>query len=435
VVGSWREVLQIDQTSTSGPELNVTRSVIRTQIVHSQGVRGQGVQVGVVEVGTGSGNLPFDNPFLGGVFQDLGAACPGEFSFHGTTVVGVIRSSNSTVRGVAPESTLGFFPTCNGEDAFAQNRATAAANWGARVINLSWGDLIDSQLVLSANDRFFDSMVLNRARTVVKSAGNHGESEDGRVTSPGLAYNVITVGNFDDHNTTGLGDDTIADDSSYGDPISIQSDREKPEVAAPGTNIRSTTTESPWLNNLDFVNSGTSFAAPHVSGVAALIMNVSAAFEVRPEAVKSVIMASAVHNVIADPRLSEHDGAGGINAEMAVRIAREQGGSGWEGLSYNCSAPDVTSLPLNLTANKQTRVVIAWGTDPNYADYQDQPNADLDLQITAPDGSVVDASASFDNNYEIVDFRPGVSALHSLNILKFRCDLSPRRLGVAWLIR
>ena len=97
--------------------------------------------------------------------------------------------------------------------------------------------------------------------------------------------------------------------------------------------------------------------------------------------------------------------------------------------------PDVTSLPLDLTANKQTRVVIAWGTDPNYIDYQDQPNADLDLQITAPDGSVVDASASFDNNYEIVDFRPSVSGLHSLHIQKLRCDLSPRRLGVAWLIR
>ena len=64
--------------------------------------------------------------------------------------------------------------------------------------------------------------------------------------SEGLAYNIITVGAFDDRNTI--------------------RNREKPEVTAPGSNIMSTTTASPWYGN---IGSGTSYAAPMVTGVAA----------------------------------------------------------------------------------------------------------------------------------------------------------------------
>ena len=77
---------------------------------------------------------------------------------------------------------------------------------GARArINLSWGS--DTNLVTGGGDRFFDEMVHNRWRTIVKSAGNRncgntggpGGTPDADVTSPGLAYNVITVGGLDDH--------------------------------------------------------------------------------------------------------------------------------------------------------------------------------------------------------------------------------------------
>jgi subtilisin family serine protease len=373
-----------------------------------------------------------DNPFLQGITQDLTSNCP-QVNIHPTIIAGIIHSSSSTVRGIAPSSDLWVGGSCSGTDASVQERATAAVSWGARILSLSWGDQVNSMRILSANDRFFDDMVFNRLRTVVKSAGNHGEtdSEDiGRVTSPGLAYNVLTVGGFDDQNTTGWPDDQMAPFSSWGDPLSSSGDREKPEVVAPSDEIRSTTDGSPWLG--EGGGNGTSWAAPVVAGLAALIIDANAALELWPEAIKAIVMASAIHNIEDDSRLSEKDGAGGVDAQTAVNLARELNNNGWEAFNYSCVAPTNTNVPISLSANKRTRVVIAWSTNPDYFDYEDRPSADLDLQVLAPSGAIVATSTSFDNTYEIVDFQPTVSGVHTVRIVRSRCQLSPRRLGVAW---
>jgi subtilisin family serine protease len=92
--------------------------------------------------------------------------------------------------------------------------------------------------------------------------------------SPGLGYNMITVGAIDDKDSLAWGDDTMATYSSYKDPISTYEDREKPEVVAPGgeygsSTMDSTMTASPWISDR---GAGTSYAAPVVAGEAALLM-------------------------------------------------------------------------------------------------------------------------------------------------------------------
>ena len=79
-------------------------------------------------------------------------------------------------------------------------------------------------------------MVLDYRRTVVVAAGNFDSDDNpnNHVLNPAIAYNVIAVGNFDDNDTTSWGDDSMASSSSFVNPISNHSDREKPEVAAPG---------------------------------------------------------------------------------------------------------------------------------------------------------------------------------------------------------
>jgi hypothetical protein len=69
-----------------------------------------------------------------------------------------------------------------------QDASARAANWAARAISLSWG--FDTSLMLRANDRFYDDMVLNRFRAVVKSAGNRGcatPGDEGSAAAPAAA--------------------------------------------------------------------------------------------------------------------------------------------------------------------------------------------------------------------------------------------------------
>ena len=408
------------------PELEIARPTLNATTVHNRGITASGVKLAQIEVG---GRVATSNPFLSGVIQDPTYVCS-SVDYHSTGVAGIIRSTNSTRRGIAYGAQLWAGGSCGGYDSQLTNRSSAAVSWGARAINLSWGS--DTNRILGPMDRFYDGIVINNFRTVVKSAGNRGYL-DGDVTSPGLAYNVITVGNFDDKNTTSWSGDAMSASSSWGDPKSLKNDREKPEVAAPGTNINSTTTGSPWTGP---IGTGTSFSAPMVTGIAGLLMQRNTTLQVWPEAVRATIMASAIHNMEGATRLSEKDGAGAVVADRADDIARRYNGN-WGAMNYNCSA----ATPLNLTTNMylyagmRTRVVISWVTDPAYTSYNStsRPGADLDLRIIRnTTGATVASSASFDNTYEIVDFTPSATGYYTIQVVKSRCSSSPKYLGWAW---
>lgn len=425
-VANWAEIERIYLAPTHENELDMARQVIYAPSVNAMGITGAGVKIAQIEVG---GRVATTNPFLAGVIQDATFVCGGA-SGHSTAVAGMLRSTHATVRGVSYGATLRAAGSCGGWSSELQNRSTVAADWGASAMNLSWGSNIG--LVPGSDDRFYDSLVMNRARTVVKSAGNQNGgcgAGNGNVTSPGLAYNVITVGNFNDFNTLSFWGDAIEGCSSFKDPTSSHGDREKPEVAAPGTNFVSTTTAWPFTGG---VGSGTSYSAPMVTGTAALMMQRNSALTVWPESVKAILMATATHNIEGATRLSEYDGAGGILASLADQVVRRIGGN-WGGVSYSCAAAaDTDMTSMYLTAGRRVRVVIAWDNDPAYVSYASQPCADLDLQVLNPAGTYVSGSASWDNSYEVVDFTATTTGWHKLRVKKYRCDLSPRYLGWAW---
>jgi hypothetical protein len=294
------------------------------------------------------------------------------------------------------------------------------------VVNLSLGR--DTGSAVGAQDRFYDEMVHNRWRTVVKSAGNRGAAcvGDSRVTSPGLGYNVTTVGALDDAGTAQWSDDTMDGCSSFVDPISRNGDRQKPELVAPGTNI---TMVDPGPANLD-VASGTSFAAPHVSGTAALLMQKNSRLAVWPEIVRAVLMASASHNIEGATRLSDQDGAGGLAADRAAGIIENP--AAWNGVRFDCSRPRTLDLTTRSVGRRtHHRIAISWTTDPSFADYTLSPSADIDLQVVDANGVVVATSASFDNTTEIVEFDSWTGGTFAVRAVNFRCA-KPTFLGWAW---
>jgi hypothetical protein len=395
------------------PMLFAERQAIFAHVVNNRGINGSGVNVAAIEVG---GKINTANPFLAGASQNTTYSC---MSSHSAAVGGILTSTHSTETGVAPGAALFVSGSCGGAQDEIEFSADVAVLLNARALNLSFGYLALG--LMQAQDRYYDSLVINNFRTVVAAAGNDGNGW--HVSSPGTAYNVIAVGAYDEatHQMAGF--------SSGADPGSTHGDREKPEVAAPGVDFISTTNASPFIGS---VGSGTSFAAPMVTGTAALLMDRNAALQMWPEAVKAILMATAWNNIEGSGRLSELDGAGAIFADDADLVAGHTRGD-WVGVNYPCfTATDITVLTMSLTAGQRVRAAIAWDTDPNYSDYDLRPSADLDLLVDGPSGGVVASSSSFDNNYEIVDFVAPSTGTHAIRVHKFRCDESPRYLGAAF---
>jgi len=195
-------------------------------------------------------------------------------SEHATHVAG-IAAGNYTVgavdrrgplAGVAPRAYIGNYKALTTPSDFGliENSPEivaaieAAVADGMDVINMSFGEAEIEPTrnpVIAAVDAAASAGVVP-----VVSAGNDFDSYGrGSIISPGTAASAITVGAVSKA-------DVIAEFSSSGPtPISLEL---KPDVSAPGVSILSSfpTREGSWTQL-----SGTSMAAPHVAGSAALL--------------------------------------------------------------------------------------------------------------------------------------------------------------------
>ena len=173
-----------------------------------------------------------------------------------------------------------------------------------------------------------------------------------------------------DNNSTWAGDQ-MWPDSSYINPISPHSDREKPEVVAVGASITVFGLDN---DNPDTVP-GTSVSTPQVTGLGALLVDRNSALHGWPESMRAIILASAFHNIDGPvdipPGQDSKDGVGAVVAIKADEMARTRApsfdstcsGPCWAGIPItNTTFPVGTDKYLYFTATqgKRVRVAIVW---------------------------------------------------------------------------
>ena len=252
-------------------QLDISRSVVSntTSPGWDYSYNGTGVVVAVCD--TGIDEL---HPNLYGRIINRSSFVDGEpttddLNGHGTHVAGIIASNDTTYRGIADGVSLVNVKVMDSTGEGHTLYLYDGIEWllvntsrGADVINLSAGTDSLPANGDSALSRFIDTIVSSYQVVWVNAAGNSGTIE-----VPGDAINTISVANFNDGNSQNPSIWTIGA-SSHGPTID---GREKPDIAAPGTNIISCDEDWEGLNP-DFVSlSGTSMATPHVAAGAALL--------------------------------------------------------------------------------------------------------------------------------------------------------------------
>ena len=238
---------------------------------------------------------------------------------HGTIVASVAGGRGATSRedapgymyglGVDPASRLGASRIFDrngrmpGQLRFT-NVASAAYAAGARISNNSWGNGSNNY---DSTAQEYDSLVRdaqpgtpgNQQMTFVFSAGNFGAG--GHISSPGTAKNVISVAASENYRPEGTdacnldgggnigpdGADNARDILRYSSGGPTSDGRAKPDITAPGTHVYGAATQAPGFfgdglcagaglfqppdQSLYTWSSGTSLAAPHISGAASLV--------------------------------------------------------------------------------------------------------------------------------------------------------------------
>ena len=350
-----------------------------------------------------------------GARETDGSFDPDDGNQHGTACIGMSSAtgieadgSQGEFYGSAPDSTLvdvrigtdagagpfenyvleqEFYESAmNGIQWIIDNKDTAWAGvdeslHGIDIISLSWG--ITSHEGGGSDGSDMHSMILDVAMeegiVVSVAAGNDGPDNDG-LSGMGSSDLSITVGATDDGNTITRDDDTIASYSSRG-PRRDNGDGNplnelKPEVTAPGTNIIQAEgcVTSGGCNNLlggdassntyTSRGSGTSYAAPAVSGILALMIEANpnlTAFEMKEILKFTAERKGEPTQPEVDPFWNRDFGWGLVDAYEAVKLSIKLRDQGLNGLIDVSTQVHVESSSIDNQSGLYVIQGIAWG--------------------------------------------------------------------------
>ncbi|MGH2711725.1 MAG: S8 family serine peptidase [Actinomycetota bacterium] len=385
------------------------------------GIDGSGVIVGIVDDGIEANHPDLTGRVTKIVSTPITNTPP---QGHGTHVAGIVGGAGATIGplgriedsagllygiGVAPKVSMidmpsiqlhntvggpGDFPPASFE-LYSQPLSRAGAiGW-----NASWTDgggakagYVARAANLDALTRDADTGTAGQQDfTFVFSAGNSGTSG---ITSPKEAKNIITVGSSRGHRAGNIND--ISSFSSRGPALD---GRIEPTIAAPGEEIVSARAftgalcgESPVPDGFGLYSycSGTSMASPQVTGSVALIhdwwRDHNGGADPSPAMDKALLINSATDMKVRDIP-NRNEGWGRVNLKALFDPSTPH--------IYTDQSVVLTDLDqshdLNITTadpSKPLRVTVVWSDAPGEPGGELALVNDLDLTVTAADGTV-----------------------------------------------
>jgi serine protease AprX len=339
--------------------------------------------IAIVDSGVQTGRMDFGARVIKQVrITNLLPNSLGDGRGHGTLVAGIAAGSASRYAGAAPTAPIVSLDVMDDNGMALTSDVIAAADWilqnkaayNIRVANFSLQSSTPATFAYDPLDAAVEKLWFNGV-VVVAAAGNYGDNGQPTTVAyaPGNDPFVITVGASDMNGTPyTAADDFVAPWSAFGYTLDGFA---KPDIGAPGRLIvgpvpststmvkehpeRVTASGYMWM-------SGTSFAAPMVSGSAALVL----AFHPNwtPDQVKGALMftaqptaagtalgvgelnAKAATQVLTPPnpnlalnQFVRSDGSGGLAFDSASWANYAAANASWNSASWNSDAWSLAS--------------------------------------------------------------------------------------------
>ncbi len=377
--------------------MDVSAPLIKADRFWSNGFNGSGIKVCVIDTGINKSHPVLASRVIAEkdfVTSDSDGNNPTDFRGHGTHIAGIVASTDSFTKGIGFgasilnakvfDSTTGKAPTDaikSGIDwCISQNASVLTLSLGTKDETNDGSDVLSNSLDLASDN----------GKVVVVAAGNSGpggnpdcrtsRSSTGAtnsICSPGVSHKAITVGSTQS-GKLGTIIDLISSFSSRGP---TGDSRIKPDIVAPGEVINST-----WIDGSFATSSGTSMSAPHIAGLAALMLQLKP--DLAPEEIKALLKNTAV-SVVTQASNKTKYGSGRVNASKAFdEISNTVKGSIINDTytAHNIFVPN---------GAPEIKATLYW--PENYSVHND-----LDLYLLDPLGGVRKSSTNFDNTDESI---------------------------------
>jgi subtilisin family serine protease len=414
-----RDISTQNRLLKSVPKNDVARDITRVNALQTAvpTANGTGVRLGVFDGGVD----PAHPDFTGRLTVHPNHSSPAEQ--HGTHVAGTMAgdgrnsaANNGTAnqwRGVATAAQIFSYDnnTNNAQQNYFQSHQGAIVTDTIDISSNSWGGNFTSQNcnthnIYSTDSRNMDLIVTgeayNRGIVVSVAASNFRDGTSDNPNDPvpnpicnfngapdfinytslsdlGSAKNILSVGATQKNAT-----DQMGDFSSWGP---TRDGRLKPDIVAPGVEITSTAPGGGYVSL-----SGTSMATPHISGIAALVIQryrtVFNTQTLQPATVRAILIQTArdlqANHVYYTPGPDFASGYGIADAEAAYNAIVSN-----RVLERTIANGATDQLTINVAANQaEFKVTLAWDDPAAALNVATQLVNNLDLELVAPNGDI-----------------------------------------------